>query len=329
MVEQPRGVTRADWMALALLAGVLAFAFAGTRGLWEPAEGWTAREAERRVMGVPFPTGEMALGRGDSGAGGPAARVAVEAATLGRRLFGRHEAALRFGSGLFYLAMTLVAAGLGALAWRRRDRAWRAAAFFALSPLAFHRATLLAEPGTPLLGWAPLMREWWMPAGLLASAALAVALAGRGRGGRPGRIFWSAALGWSVLLLAARLIFATLPSDRDARLMALALPKPDGMVLVNLDDREHPGLGWYLRCEIVNVAWDDSTGAPPPAGRVPLGRLLDTMRPDPDRPHVFLLPGPDVPQLTQILQADGLTVVDRRAVGRLGALLVYRVVPHP
>ena len=73
MLERHRGVTRADWLALAFLAGVLAFAFAGTRGLWEPAEGWTAREAERTTRsGAPVPGGEMALGRGDSGAGGPA-----------------------------------------------------------------------------------------------------------------------------------------------------------------------------------------------------------------------------------------------------------------
>lgn len=317
MVERGRSVTRGDWIALALLAGLLAFAFAGTRGLWEPAEGWTARQAERCVAGQALEPG-----------GGPAARLAVPLAALGRRAFGRHEAALRFCSGLFYLAMTLVTAGLGALVWRRRDRAWRSAAFFALSPLPFHRAALLAEPGTPLLGWAPLMREWWMPVGLATSAALAVALAGLVRGGRPGRTFWSAALGWGVLLLAARLVFATLPSDRDARLLALALPKPEGMVLVNLDDREHPGLGWYLRREIVNAAWDeDGTAAPP--GRVGLAQLMDTMRPDPEKPHLFLVPGPDVPRLTQVLQADGLTVVDRRALGRLGALLVYRVVPHP
>ena len=307
MVERNRGLTRGDWVGLILLVLLMAFAFAGTRGLWEPAEGWTARQAERLVAGQSMEAG-----------GGPAARLAVPLAALGRRFFGRTEGALRFGSGLFYLALVALAAALAALVYRRRDRAWRAALVFALWPPAFHRAALLAEPGTPLLGWPPLMREWWMPVGLVAGAIVAVALAGAGRGGRPGRGLWALALAWSALLLAARVVFSTLPSDRDARLLALALPDPPGTVFVNLDEREHPALGWYLRREIVNAAWDDSLGTPPPPGRVALSALLDSMRPDPEQPHIFLVAGPDVPGATQFLQADGLTVVDRRAVGRLG-----------
>lgn len=293
-----------DRLAVALLGLALAFLFQGTRGLWEPGEGWVALAVEGRLRGETLAPPASAL------------QVAeVELATLGRRLLGRHEAGLRFGNSLLVL---LVALAVGRVAGVRGALTWL------LGPpvILFQSA---AGWSAPPLAWPALSGAAYVGPAVVAWLAVAI-IAGRRLRGALGWRTRSVALLVALLGLWGRLTWATLPSDRDARLLHLALPDARKAIVVSLDDRPHPGLEWYLRAPIVRAEWDTIVGGNP-SGRVGLAEVLEGTAPRGAPPVLFLVPGPDVPRLTREAQAVNLTVTDRRAVGRLGSVLAFRVVP--
>lgn len=284
---------------------VLALLFQGTRGLWEPGEGWLAVAVEGRLRGETLTAPST-----------PAQWAEVELATLGRRLFGRHEFALRLGNALAGLGVALVVARLGGA---------RGALVWLLGP-----PVLLVQSAAgwsaPALGWPATPWPAVAGYGVVAWFGVALLVGRRRRGGRLGWPTRVAALSLTLLGLGARLTLATLPSDRDARLLHLSLPDERTALVVSLDDRAHPGLEWYRRNPLVRAEWDTFIGGQA-SGRVGLAEVLEGTMARGAPPVLFLLPAADVPRLTRELQAVRLTVADRRAVGRLGAVLAFRVVP--
>jgi 4-amino-4-deoxy-L-arabinose transferase-like glycosyltransferase len=132
----------ARWVTVALV-GFLALAFQGSRGLWEPDEGFYSNAAlemlERGEWAVPRLNGEPFLDKPP---------LVYWTQMIGLRLLGRNEWGLRFGHALLFLGAAMLA---GATARRLQPRGdgLDATLIYATLPLPFIAANVVT-PDTPL-----------------------------------------------------------------------------------------------------------------------------------------------------------------------------------
>lgn len=112
---------------------------------------------------------------------------------------------------------------------------------------------------------------------------------------------------WSVLLVAARLIYAWYPGDADARRLYTALPRAADTHIIAVDGCRYFGLEFYAARDVVHA---DTAGEPT------LDEMIATAATSVDTPHVFLVRTQDCRDLETRLRAAGATVVDTQDAPR-------------
>jgi len=236
-VAEPAGRgALATWGPVLVMAALLAFAFQGTRGIWEPDEGFYSNVA----LGM-LESGDWLVPRlnGDPFIEKPPLHFWGMA--LGMRVLGVNEWGARSANALWFVGAILLVGAIGARLWGRRTGRL-AAIVYATTLLPFLASNVLT-PDTLLAFWTVAAaygylraagsgddepaRGWWLlvgaagglgilskgPAMLIFLSPLAAHLAGRrgpGRALRTPGVYLAAAIavvlgGWWYLLTIARL----------------------------------------------------------------------------------------------------------------------------
>ena len=224
-------VPTSPWLALAALALLLAFAFQGTRGLWEPDEGRYAEVAREMLT-----TGDFITPHLDAQPHFTKPPLTYWCIAASIAAFGRSEWAVRLYLSLAFVATVLVAAALGGRLWDRTTGLW-AGAVYATSLTPFAGATFVT-PDTLLALWETIALyafwrgftaerrggRWAWPA--LAGTALGLAFLTKGPAG--------------LVFLPAMLLFRLLPAGRRAG--AAPVLNLTGIVLLLAI-----GLSWFAK----------------------------------------------------------------------------------
>lgn len=134
------------WVALSALALLLALAFVGTRGLWEPDEGRYAECAREMVVSGNYLTPTLGW---QPHLTKPPLTYWLIAGSISA--FGRSEAAVRLPTALFFAATVMLVAMLGSALWDRRTGIL--AAIVHATFLTTYAAGNFVTPDTPLALW--------------------------------------------------------------------------------------------------------------------------------------------------------------------------------
>ena len=134
------------WILTAALAIALAFAFQGSRGIWEPDEGYYAEPAKNMIS-----TGDWIVPQNFLRPFIEKPPIVFWGIVGGIKLLGCNEWGVRFANGVWFLLTVFTVAGLARSIWDDRT-AVLAALIYATSPLPY-AACNIVTPDTPLAFW--------------------------------------------------------------------------------------------------------------------------------------------------------------------------------
>lgn len=133
-----------------------------------------------------------------------------------------------------------------------------------------------------------------------------------------GSLRWTTRLAaWSLLLIGARLVYATVPVENDARRLFASLPWTEEVEIVVDDAQGHYGLAFYTRKDLVRVAGPDDESSSDPTLDEEIAEIL---KPN-CHAHLFLVRPEARRALNFKLETVGATILESRELPQVFAVL--------